>query len=57
MYIILKDNNRLSMKFITKKTATLYKKYNRFIVLVDDSLEISNLGLTPSNLIDTHNFD
>jgi hypothetical protein len=29
-------------------------KYNRFIVLVDNSLEISNISSTPRDLINTH---
>ena len=28
--------------------------YNRFIVLVDNSFEISNISITPRDLIDTH---
>jgi len=35
-----------------KKTAIL--EYNRFIVLVDNSLEISNISLTPRDIIDAH---
>jgi len=31
-----------------------FKKYNRFIVLVDNSFEISNISLTLRDLIDTH---
>ena len=27
---------------------------NRFLVLVDNSIEISNISLTPKDLIDTH---
>ena len=31
-----------------------YNKYNRFIVLVDNSIEISNISFTPKDLFDTH---